>query len=176
MSKYPTRDDWTKARLEDWETKRPANQKVPNSLYKKGAEVFTVSVLIDEHGRYKAKVIMLQVTSFAKYSALNRYGKKYKFRDVRIYACWKGYSMIKKTLRCDGPEGEEELPDGYYSTVNKALKYAKRKNEHNLKWIDNRPETTPETEFLDNMFSKERFQREELALSRLEKRLIKKSA
>lgn len=171
---YKDRLEWNLARNADWKAKRPAKQKLTKQISVKGSKVYSVYVGTDDHDRMKAQINTWSVTSLRKFKTARYIGIIKKFRDVKLFIVEDGtYGISKDQVTCSGDEGEEVLEDTYFSTPQKALNYSTKENAHYLKWLKTKPESTPETESMDRMFSAEKMERKRVALERLNKRLNK---
>ena len=173
---YLNKNEWNSARLDDWESKRPARQKLTKTLCTKGSKLYSVYVGTDDYDRMKAEIWTWSVTSLRRFKKVSYLGESKRVRDVKLYIAKDGSDgYIKEQLTCFGDLDEEVLDDDYFSTPQKALQYIKKENLHYLKWLKVKPPSTPETEALDRMFSVERLERKRIAIGRLEKRLLNAS-
>lgn len=169
---YSNKQEWNNAKNFDWQSKRPAPQKLTKQLSQKGAKVYSVSVSKDDHDRIKATLNTWTVTSLRKNKKATYSFIAKKIRDVVLFIVQDGtQGTWKEQVRCSGEEGLEILEEDYFSTPSQALTFAVKKNKHDLKWVNTRPPSTPDNAFLDEMFSKENYERQGLALERLKKRL-----
>jgi hypothetical protein len=174
---YENKVEWNKAKREAWEAICPARQKLTKQLSTKGAKLFSTHVGLDNQERKTATLQSWTVTSLSKTKKARHIGLIKKIRSVNLFID-KDESKVewKETSRLEGNEGDEvfnEDSEEFYSTPEKALSYAIKRNLFDLKWSTSRPIESPDDSFLDEMFSTERYDQDKLALSRLKKRLSK---
>jgi hypothetical protein len=172
---YESKSDWAKARRDDWERSKPAPQKLTLALGKKGTKLYSVLVHRNDRDQKTAKAKTWEVSSLRKKRKARHIGIIKTVRDVRLFLIDTEFrDEANLQLSCSGDEGKEVIEEGYYTTPQKALSYALKKVEHDIKWSKNRPAREPEERFLDEMFSTAKFESDRDAILRLSKRLEKK--